>query len=199
MHIKCIYELCSLLDHISLFIIVYWCHGHAFHWFRGFSKQSPFLVLNPQYKKPHLCIFLSFRDLSDVKRTQSFYHIIFQEIEDREKKRSTRRSTRQERGGTTQAPPLAMWWAPTSPSWTLLQLCSPLRNHLDLKPTIYMTPPGLFHDGAAKQRIHNTDMKTARIGGKTLPSFSQLSLRLQWHNHHDEKGVVHHWTMRLWK
>jgi hypothetical protein len=115
----------------------------------------------------------------------------FQEIEDREKKRSMRRSTRQERGGTTQAPPLAMWWAPTSPSWTLLQLCSPLRNHLDLKPTIYMTPPRLFHDGAAKQRIHNTNMKTARIWGKTLPSYSQLSLRLQWHHHlhhHDKKA-----------
>jgi hypothetical protein len=43
------------------------------------------------------------------------------------------------------------------------------RIHLDLKPTIY-TPLGRFRDGAAKKyKTHETDLKTARIGGEMLP------------------------------
>jgi hypothetical protein len=51
---------------------------------------------------------LTFRDLPDVKRTQSFCNVIFWELEDGEKKKSTRR----EIGPTTRAKKLAAWLGP---------------------------------------------------------------------------------------
>jgi hypothetical protein len=44
------------------------------------------------------CMFLTFRDLPDVKRTKSFCHVIFQKIEDCQKKKSMGNAARRKRG-----------------------------------------------------------------------------------------------------
>jgi hypothetical protein len=46
------------------------------------------------------------------------------------------------------------------------------------------------------------DLKTAKIGGETPPEPLLVPLRLHRHHllhHHDEEGVVHPSTMKLWK
>jgi hypothetical protein len=84
---------------------------------------------------------------------------------------------RQERVGTTCAPLLAAWWAPYPTLWALLQLSLPLWNRLNLKTTLYMWPPGLFCDEAAEKHIiHNTGLKTSRIGVETLPETLSVAL-----------------------
>jgi hypothetical protein len=95
---------------------------------------------------------LSFRDLPNVKRTQFFCHFSFQKYKDREKKISTWRSTRQEKGGTTWSHLLAMWWAPYPTSWTLFWISSPLRNRLDLKMTVHMTHPAISWRGGGETK-----------------------------------------------
>jgi hypothetical protein len=63
---------------------------------------------------------------------------------------------------------LAEWWGPSLTSWVqLLQTLAP-RTHLELKMSIY-TPLGQLCDEVAeKHTIHDTDLKTTRIGGETL-------------------------------
>jgi hypothetical protein len=39
MHVKCIHELCSLLDHIPSYLIVLWGLGLVCHWFRVFLNK----------------------------------------------------------------------------------------------------------------------------------------------------------------
>jgi hypothetical protein len=52
-----------------------------------------------------------------LKRPYHFGMVFFQDIEDREKKKSTVNATRQEKGPTMWAKILDAWWGPTSPSW----------------------------------------------------------------------------------
>jgi hypothetical protein len=81
---------------------------------------------------------LSFMDLLEVKRTQSFCHAFFQEIEDHEKK-STGNTTRAKIGPTTRAKSQTMWWGPSFALWVQLLQSLPLRNRLDLS-WLYIPP-----------------------------------------------------------
>jgi hypothetical protein len=46
-------------------------------------------MLTMRSKFAYFCLFLTFRDLQDVKRSQSFSMLFFGEIKDHEKKKST--------------------------------------------------------------------------------------------------------------
>jgi hypothetical protein len=77
-----------------------------------------------------------FQGPSDVKQNQYFCHIIFQDFEDCEKKKSTENATRRDLGGTT--------WGPLSPSCVLsMQSWSP-PTRLELKLTIKRTPRAIL-------------------------------------------------------
>jgi hypothetical protein len=86
MHVKCIHDICSLLDRIPSYLIVLWGPGHVFHWFRQFSKQPPFILFE-HYKADFLvfaCFWLS-RTFWTSNGPKLFATSFFREIEDREK------------------------------------------------------------------------------------------------------------------
>jgi hypothetical protein len=84
-------------------------------------------------------VFLSFRNLAGVKRTKSFWSIIFswkyiataEEVNMEPHEGAKRRYHA--------APPLGRLVGPISPLLALLPLYLDQRMHRDLKPTIYMT------------------------------------------------------------
>jgi hypothetical protein len=77
MHVKFKNKLCSLLGHIPFYLIVYWWPRHVFHWLRDFPNNCLYFGFNFAEQEIIFCIFLSCRDRSDVKQTQSFRYIIF--------------------------------------------------------------------------------------------------------------------------
>jgi hypothetical protein len=109
MHEFCIYH---LLDHIPSYFIVLWGPRLVCHWFWVFLIIPFHLVLTLRNRFPCFCSFLTFRDLSDIKRTQTFCHVLFL---------GNRRPWVEEiNGGCHEAgkrahhagPTLAMWWGP---------------------------------------------------------------------------------------
>jgi hypothetical protein len=103
----------------------------------GIFSTSPFhLVLTLQRRFSCFCMFFTFRDLLDVKQTQSCCHIIIYGNRRPENKKSMGNATRAKIWPTTRAKKLAAWWGPPSTSWVQMLQTSPLRNHLDIKATI---------------------------------------------------------------
>jgi hypothetical protein len=70
MHVKCIHELCSLLDNIHWYSYVIWCCQHVLHWFWAFSTKSPFiyLVFNFRWHKNLLLVFWTLHELRGSKK-----------------------------------------------------------------------------------------------------------------------------------
>jgi hypothetical protein len=123
------------------------------------------LFLTLQNKRPYFRVFFSFRDILDLFGMSFFFRKrrSWEEVVNREHHETGKRAHTRLDFWTT-------WWCPSSPSWVLLLQTLPLWNRLNLKPTIYIFSLRLLCDGVAKkQRIHNTDLKTARIGGDMLP------------------------------
>jgi hypothetical protein len=121
--------------------------------FGDFLNSHLYFVLTLQNRKPYFCVFFSFRDLLDVKHIQSFWNLIFQANRPDEKKKSTWRATRGKIGPTMQSHFLAAWWGPSPTSWALFWISSPLQIRLDVKLTIYMTPPAISRWG--NKETHN--------------------------------------------
>jgi hypothetical protein len=82
-------------------------------------------------------MFLCFTDLRTSNRPKHFSSPVFWEIEDCEKNKSMGDATRIKRGGTMCSHILIAWWAPSRPSSIVSTQSWTLRDHLDLKPTIY--------------------------------------------------------------
>jgi hypothetical protein len=79
--------------------------------FGDFLNNPLYFGFNSENRKTYFCVFLVSGTFWTSKESNIFSMSIFQGNEDCEKKKSTRRDTRQGRGGTTRSPPLAAWWA----------------------------------------------------------------------------------------
>jgi hypothetical protein len=116
MHVKCIHELCSLLDHIPSYLIVYKDLDLIAIDFGGFINNPLSFVYNTTKQFSLFFIFLTFRDLPDIKRTKTFCKVIFREIQELERKKSMGDATWGKREITMWAKLLAMWWGPSRAS-----------------------------------------------------------------------------------
>jgi hypothetical protein len=159
MHVKYIHELYSLLGHIILYLIVYWRTEYVFHWFQGFSKEYSLFWF--EFSRIGNTIFaFEFRGLSERQTDLIFLvHHFF-------KKTKIMRRKSQHKAPRGRKKDL-----PCGPhSWQPFLISLPLRNCLDLKPTLYTNPCTFFCSGAVeKHKIHETDMKSTGIGEETLP------------------------------
>jgi hypothetical protein len=146
-------------------------------------------------KFAYFCLFLTFRDLQDVKRSQSFSMLFFGEIKDREKKKSTGKAMKQKIGPTKRAKFLTMCWGPLLVSWVQsLQLR--LDRTVLTYDQLYIPPMAILQWGRRETR--NIQYRSAdfedRRGDAASQSRSRLPLWLHWHHHlqyHDKEGVVH--------
>jgi hypothetical protein len=77
MHVKCIHDLCSLLSHILIYLIVYE-DLDMFSIDSGDFQNDPLSFGFNTMKQIFLFLHVfTFRDLPNVKRKQTFCHIIF--------------------------------------------------------------------------------------------------------------------------
>jgi hypothetical protein len=120
---------------------------HVFHRIRGFSKQSIYFGFNSTEQESMFSVLLSSR-APFGRQTDPIYlpcHFC-KETKIFRRNKSMGNTTRSKRAPTMWSHFMAAWWGPPPTSWVLFQIYLPLRNHLDLKPTIYMSP-GYFAMG----------------------------------------------------
>ena len=119
------------------------------------------------------------------------------------RRKQTNGVTRAKRGGPTRPDSLTAW---DPPNWhSGLRCCRSFfpKLRLDLKTTIYRPPQG-FRE---RERRRNRETMKQRSGaedwrGKTPAGRCRRGLHLLQrllHRLHDEEGVVHLWTIGLWK
>jgi hypothetical protein len=103
MHAKYMHELCSLLMHIPTYYNVISCYNNVL-W--TFSIDPPFLVITQQNRKTLLCVFLSFRNLPELKLTQDFWsvNILSREAPEAQEVNEMRPRGRTSIGGATTMP-----------------------------------------------------------------------------------------------
>jgi hypothetical protein len=92
---------------------------------------------------------LTFRDLSDIKRTQTFCHVIFSGNTRNAKEEVNRARDEAEKGPTTHAHLLDAWWGPSQASCVILMQLGLHGLGLTQKQTIY-TPSNDFAMGKQK-------------------------------------------------
>jgi hypothetical protein len=127
-----------------------------FQEFQGFSKQSPFIWF--YHCEADLLVFPCFwlsGNFQTSNRPNHFATLFFQEIEDREKKKSTENATRQEIGAHVGSHPGRMV-GPISP---LVRPFNVVLDSTDLswrKPAIQMTPRAIsWWGGRETQNTRN--------------------------------------------
>ena len=119
------------------------------------------------------------------------------------RRKRTSGGPRPKRGWPTRPGTVAAWDPPVQPSWLRCRRSSLHRLRLDLKTPIKMVPRRSLEGAPHK----NTETPKRRSGaadwrGKTPAGRCRRGLHLLHrllHRLHDEEGVVHLWTMGLWK
>jgi hypothetical protein len=154
----------------SSFVLVY-----------GDFPSIPFIwFITLQNRKLMFCIFLSFTDLSELKRGQDFYGIIIfpreRAWEDGAHEGDNKAQTII--GGMIPSPGHATQLVCTSSLWCRSSW-SPI-DGLDLKSPIKRLPKAILRGGGGKTQNHEAEAEPAKIGGwnaaKTIPSrFSPFS------------------------
>ena len=94
------------------------------------------------------------------------------------------------------------WGPPSGASWLRCRQSFCPRLHLDLKPTIKIPPNVDREEVAANRETPKQRPGPADRRGKTPVERCQRGLHLpqqRLQRLHDEEGVVHPWTMGLWK
>jgi hypothetical protein len=144
---------------------------------------------------PGLYMFLTFRDLQDIKWTKTFCHAIF--LGNRRPWEEEVNRERDEAGirGHHMGPHVCYMVIPTFPLVRCFDTILESTDSSSPKINYIKDALGDFAMEAAKKYIiHETDLKTAWIGGRHCQSHSRLSLRLHRHHilqQHDEEEVVH--------
>ena len=167
---------------------------HKFPYFSG---------INPAQAENAIFIFWCFRDPNEVQMTCNFRSINIWKEEDLGAKEANKRRFDGQKGEAHAAKtlgrvgptfwsldaPLPSIFSPTTPSWP--------------KTDYKNSPRGFSERRAAETQKHRNRDQELQIGGGKSPAGRcrrglHLLQRLL-HRIHDEEGVVHPWTMGLWK
>jgi hypothetical protein len=164
MHIKCIYG-------VYWIIYIYIFDSLLRIWICFFTESQDFLNNSLYFgfnyvvqKTLILRVFFSFKDLSDVKRTQSFFHVSFLRNQRSWEEDIVKHHEVEKR--VHHMVPLASHMVgpnfhPVGPFSSFLASTESWNNYI-------YDSPGYFSTGR-QQRIHNIDSKTAMIRGEPLP------------------------------
>ena len=109
---------------------------------------------------------------------------------------------RAKRAWPTRPGTVAAWDPPVRASWLRCRRSSLHRLRLDLKTLIKKVPRRSLEGAPHKHRNTETEIRSCRLEGKTPAGRCRRGLHLLHrllHRLHDEEGVVHLWTMGLWK
>ena len=167
---------------------------HDLYWVLGIINNFPiFLELTLRCQKTPFSIFWCFRDQTTSKWPEILRGSFFWKERNVGAKESKKR----------RPDSLTAWGPPSWPSGLRCRRSFFPKLRLDLKTTIYRPPQG-FRE---RERRRNTETTKQRPGaedwrGKTPAGRCRcglLPLQQHLHRHHDEEGVVHPWTMGLWK
>jgi hypothetical protein len=155
-----------------------------------------------QTRKTLFCIFLSFRNLPELKLTWDFWSI---NILSREAPREEELNELRSRGqmstggaGPCQAVPPSVVRASSLQHRQSLSLDA----ELDLTMPIYILRIQSQSDAAEKHERQKHRPFQRRLEGETLLKSPRSLLHPLWrqhHHHRHEEGVFHLWTMGLWQ
>ena len=171
---------------------------------RGFTNDPLYFGYNPA--GPEIPVFHVF-DVSGPKRSQKGLifgeHHYFSTRTNLGTKKKQFRARNPKRGGAMRPPTWGAWSSLLASSTVRSTWFFRPRFRLDLKPSIYTLPrpprKGRRRKTTREENSHqqSQDWRGNHRRNRLRPPLRPLQ-RLQ-HHHHDEEGVVHPWTMGLWK
>jgi hypothetical protein len=150
----------------SFIFYSYWRSRACFTLFLGNFQRNPFiLILSLHNKIICFCVFFSFRNLLDVKWTQSSWSIIFHGNTLEQRKKSIWDHMRSKRRDHMWPNFLAAWVMPIGALWAFRLFLRPHRCATWTRTDYIYDPLDKITSVWWKHKIYEIDLQTTRIGG----------------------------------